>query len=210
MAKSLFGGGAVVTGALLLGSLNFFAHPSIAENLAQQNKQDNQIKTETPGTSVSADAAPAVAIAANVKPPDAPVRVETDLGPLPPEIKKMSAPNTSNSLNAAPQLFTATAYALHGRTSSGRMVARGLIAADGRVLPLGTHVRLEAGAYSGEYIVADRGGAVRGHRIDIWMPSNSEARRFGRRAVKLTVLNYGTDARKHKSTPTPALNGSTN
>ena len=194
MAKSLFGGGAVVTGALLLGSLNFFAHPSIAENLAQQNKQDNQIKTETMGTSVPAvndDGAPlALTVAANVKSPDAPVRVETDLGPPPPELKKTNAPNTPNTLNAASQLFTATAYALRGRTSSGRMVARGLIAADGRLLPLGTRVRLEAGTYTGEYIVADRGGAVRGHRIDIWMPSTGEARRFGRRAVKLTVLNY--------------------
>jgi len=200
MAKSLFGGGAAVTGALLLGSLIFFAHPSIAENLAQQNKQDNQTKTETVGTSVSAaDASPTVTIAENVKPTDVPARLETDLGPPPPELKKPSAPNV---LSLAPQSFTATAYALRGRTSSGRTVARGLIAADGRVLPLGTRVRLEAGAYSGEYIVADRGGAVRGRRIDIWMPTTGEARRFGRRAVKLTVLNYGlkrapTSPRRH-------------
>jgi len=185
-----------VTGALLLGSLIFFAHPSIAENLAQQNKQDNQIKTETTGTSVPAEDLARVEVATNMQPSDVPVRVETELGPPPPEIKKLNAPSI------APQLFTATAYALRGRTSSGQMVARGVIAADGRVLPLGTRVRLEAGAYSGEYVVADRGGAVRGHRIDIWMPSNGEARRFGRRAVKLTILNYGapranTSTRQH-------------
>ena len=188
-----------MTGALLLGSLIFFAHPSIAENLAQQNKQDNQIKTETTGTSVPAEDLARVEVATNMQPSDVPVRVETELGPPPPEIKK---PNTLNAPSIAPQLFTATAYALRGRTSSGQMVARGLIAADGRVLPLGTRVRLEAGAYSGEYVVADRGGAVRGHRIDIWMPSNGEARRFGRRAVKLTILNYGatranTSTRQH-------------
>jgi 3D (Asp-Asp-Asp) domain-containing protein len=84
--------------------------------------------------------------------------------------------------------FTATAYTLRGRTASGKTVARGLIAADRRVLPIGTRVRLEAGSYSGEYTVADTGGAVRGRKIDIWMPSTSEAMRFGRRAVKLTVL----------------------
>ncbi|HEY9284568.1 MAG TPA: 3D domain-containing protein, partial [Pyrinomonadaceae bacterium] len=70
-------------------------------------------------------------------------------------------------------------------------VRRGLIAADRRVLPLGTRVRLEAGGYSGEYVVADTGGLVRGRKIDIWVPSNREAMRFGRRPVKLTVLNYG-------------------
>jgi 3D (Asp-Asp-Asp) domain-containing protein len=84
--------------------------------------------------------------------------------------------------------FTATAYSLRGRTANGGTVSRGIIAADRRVLPIGTHVRLEAGSYSGEYVVADTGGAVRGRRIDIWVPNAGEAMRFGRRPVKLTVL----------------------
>src|SRR5438093_838209 len=41
--------------------------------------------------------------------------------------------------------YTATAYSLSGRTASGKPVSRGLIAADPRVLPLGTRVRVEAG-----------------------------------------------------------------
>ncbi|MDQ3805134.1 MAG: 3D domain-containing protein [Acidobacteriota bacterium] len=87
-----------------------------------------------------------------------------------------------------PAYFTATAYSLRGRTASGQPVRRGLIAADRRVLPIGTRVRLDAGPYSGEYVVADTGGAVRGRKIDIWMPSANEAMRFGRRTIKLTVL----------------------
>jgi len=71
------------------------------------------------------------------------------------------------------------------------MVSRGLIAADPRVLPLGSRVRLEAGPYSGEYLVADTGGMVRGRRIDIWTPSSREAMRFGKRMIKLTVLSFG-------------------
>jgi 3D (Asp-Asp-Asp) domain-containing protein len=89
------------------------------------------------------------------------------------------------------QTYTATAYSLRGRTASGRPVARGLIAADPRVLPLGTRVRIDAGSFSGEYVVADTGGAVKGRRIDIWTPTSGEAMRFGRRAVKLTVLELG-------------------
>ena len=184
MAKSLFGGSAIVTGALLVGSLFFYAHPSIAEDLAQQNKQGRQeVKTETAGTSLPAEEAQFVA-AADVKLPPAPVVVETEPGPPPPDLKKAGTLLPT-------QQFTATAYALHGRTSSGLMVARGLIAADRRVLPLGTRVRLEAGSYSGEYLVADHGGAVRGRKIDIWMPTTREALRFGRRPVKLTILSYG-------------------
>lgn len=92
---------------------------------------------------------------------------------------------------AEPQRFSATAYTLRGKTASGRPVAKGLIAADRRVLPLGSRVRLEAGSYSGVYTVADTGAKVRGKKVDIWMPSNREARRFGRRPIKLTVLAYG-------------------
>ena len=90
-----------------------------------------------------------------------------------------------------PSPYVATAYSLRGRTASGRPVAKGLIAADPRHLPLGSRVRLEAGAYSGEYLVADTGTLVRGKRIDIWTPTPREAMRFGRRTVKLTVLSYG-------------------
>jgi len=88
--------------------------------------------------------------------------------------------------------YVATAYSLRGKTASGRYVSQGMIAADPRVLPLGSRVRLEAGPWSGEYVVADTGGAIRGRKIDIWTPSSREAMRFGRRKVKLTVLSYPT------------------
>jgi len=95
----------------------------------------------------------------------------------------------------APTNYVATAYSLRGRTASGKPVAKGLIAADPRHLPLGSRVRLEAGTYSGEYLVADTGTMVRGRRIDIWTPTSREAMRFGRRTVKLTVLSLGRRSR---------------
>jgi hypothetical protein len=69
------------------------------------------------------------------------------------------------------------------------MVSRGLIAADPSLLPLGTRVRLEHPGYSGEYMVADTNGVIRGRRIDIWIPTSNEAMKFGRKTVKLTVLS---------------------
>jgi len=93
--------------------------------------------------------------------------------------------------DAPSQPYMATAYCLRGVTASGRPAGKGLIAADPSVLPLGTRVRVEAGPLSGEYLVADTGGGVKGHRIDIWTPTTSEAIRFGNRPVKLTVLSYG-------------------
>ena len=115
---------------------------------------------------------------------------------VPVDSKVEPAPVTSATVKSAEpvvlgETYTATAYSLRGRTASGKPVARGVIAADPRVLPLGTRVRIDAGEFSGEYIVADTGGAVKGRRVDIWTPTTREAMRFGRRAVKLTVLELG-------------------
>jgi 3D (Asp-Asp-Asp) domain-containing protein len=82
-----------------------------------------------------------------------------------------------------PTTYSATAYCLTGKMANGQKPHRGAIATYG--LPLGTKVHLDAGKYTGEYIVKDRG--VYGKRIDIWVPSRKEALGFGRRPVKLTV-----------------------
>jgi 3D (Asp-Asp-Asp) domain-containing protein len=87
-----------------------------------------------------------------------------------------------------PTTYVATAYSLRGRTASGRTVAKGLIAADPRHLPLGSRVRLEAGAYSGEYLVSDT-STLMGKHIEIWQPTPDEAQKFGRRRVMLTLLS---------------------
>jgi len=115
----------------------------------------------------------------------------TDPASLPASGAASTASASVTDFVVAPRPFTATAYSLRGRTASGRAVSRGLIAADPSILPLGSRVRLEAGSWSGEYLVADTGGAVRGHRIDIWTPTAREAMQFGRRMVKLTVLEFG-------------------
>ena len=79
--------------------------------------------------------------------------------------------------------FRATAYCLKGRTAMGGSVRRGIVAADPRVLPLGSQIEIDSGSYSGTYTVADTGGSVKGRKLDIWVPSCSEANRFGRRTV---------------------------
>ena len=81
--------------------------------------------------------------------------------------------------------FSATAYCFSGRTAMGHGVRRGLIAADPRVLKLGSKVVITAGAWSGTYLVSDTGGAIKGKKLDIWVPSCSEARKFGRRTVQV-------------------------
>ena len=175
MSKSLLGGGAATAVALFSASLIFYnPQTSVAETLAV-----TMVEGQQRSDAARKDAAPETAAPAS-EPATSSEATDTPKGTV------SEAPSAS-----APQHFTATAYSLRGRTASGRGVARGIIAADRRVLPLGTRVRLEAGGYSGEYLVADTGGLVRGRKIDIWMPSGAEAMRFGRRTVKLTVISYG-------------------
>jgi 3D (Asp-Asp-Asp) domain-containing protein len=174
--------------------------PKPTQQSSQQVQTSNQRPGSVPATSQSAAESakrespisePSSLISAP-KVPVEPVLVvnETELEPV-----------------VAAQTYTATAYSLRGRTASGRPVSRGLIAADPSVLPLGTRVRVEAGALSGEYLVADTGGAVKGRRIDIWTPTTREALRFGRRAVKLTVLSLGGKRAKAASVRPRLVNG---
>lgn len=88
--------------------------------------------------------------------------------------------------------FHATAYCLKGRTASGTYVKKGIIAADPKVLPLGTVVHIKAGKYTGTYTVADTGSRIRGKKVDIYVPTYREAMSFGRQKVKIKVVNHPT------------------
>lgn len=88
--------------------------------------------------------------------------------------------------------FHATAYSLKGRTASGQYVRPGVIAADPRVLPIGTVVHLRAGRYTGTYTVLDTGARIKGRMIDIYVPNYKDARAFGRQQVKIKVLGRNT------------------
>ena len=82
--------------------------------------------------------------------------------------------------------FVVTAYACPpfcGRTASGLQVGPGSIAADWRMIPPGTQLVLPG--YRGE--VMDRGGALRGNRLDIWLPY-AEAIFWGRQVVPVWMI----------------------
>ena len=185
MSKPLIGGGAAAA-VLLSCSLLFFAQPSVAEPLGQNPQELLQkgavTEMNNPGAETTQTADAAEDGAAKEKVAEAAPLNDTKAAV---DNKKSGAGASATSPAVT---YTATAYSLRGRTATGGSVRRGIIAADRRVLPLGTRVRLEAGSYSGEYLVADTGGAVRGRKIDIWVPQTSEAMRFGRRPVRLTVL----------------------
>jgi 3D (Asp-Asp-Asp) domain-containing protein len=95
--------------------------------------------------------------------------------------------------------MTATAYCDRGTTRSGVRTRTGIVAADPRLLPVGSVLRIVDGATTGIYTVMDTGAAVKGRRIDIFVPNCGEAKAFGVRRVVLRVLRLGWDPKASAS-----------
>ncbi|GAB6086091.1 ubiquitin-like domain-containing protein [Alkaliphilus crotonatoxidans] len=79
----------------------------------------------------------------------------------------------------------------YGITSTGTQVRPGVVAVDPKVIPLGSKLYIESldGKVSYGYAVAeDTGGAIKGNKIDIYYESRSEALRFGRKKLRVYVL----------------------
>ncbi|WP_421382521.1 ubiquitin-like domain-containing protein [Bacillus salacetis] len=75
-----------------------------------------------------------------------------------------------------------TATGINLRANPGIKV----IAVDPSIIPLGTKVYVEGYGYA---VAADTGGAIRGNKIDVFFSSKSDAYRWGRKQVKIKILN---------------------
>ncbi len=81
-----------------------------------------------------------------------------------------------------------------GRTSTGAPAVAGegsrnnphIIAVDPRVIPLHSMVYIDGYGYA---VAKDTGGGVRGNKIDILFATHQEALRFGRRSLKVYLLD---------------------
>jgi 3D (Asp-Asp-Asp) domain-containing protein len=71
-------------------------------------------------------------------------------------------------------------------TAYGLKVGFGVVAVDPKVIPLGTELFIEGYGYA---IAGDTGGAIKNMRIDLGYDTRREALRFGRREVKVYILN---------------------
>lgn len=81
---------------------------------------------------------------------------------------------------------SATAYIATGnRTASGTWPKRGTISVDRRVIPMGTLMYVEGYGFGR---AEDTGGAIKGNKIDVFVDSYKEARNWGRRTVKVYII----------------------
>jgi len=107
-------------------------------------------------------------------------------------ISSASVPPPAAAAKHAPDelSFLATAYCHDGTTASGVQTSRGIVAADPGVLPMGTTIRVRGlkRGLNGVYRVMDTGELVQGRRIDLFIESCAEAKRFGKQRVRVAIV----------------------
>jgi 3D (Asp-Asp-Asp) domain-containing protein len=108
------------------------------------------------------------------------------------------APPAPNAVAPHAVTFVATAYCHGTTTAAGVDVHEGVVAADPAVLPLGTVIHIEhTGRRDGVYTVLDTGPKIQGHRLDVFIRDCAEARRFGRRAVRVWIAERASHTIRH-------------
>ncbi|WP_182005448.1 LysM peptidoglycan-binding and 3D domain-containing protein [Priestia aryabhattai] len=98
--------------------------------------------------------------------------------------------SVSKEITVEATAYTAYCAGCSGITATGIDLRsnpnRKVIAVDPRVIPLGSRVYIEG---YGEAIAGDTGGAIKGTRVDLFMASQSSALNWGRKTVKLQILD---------------------
>lgn len=85
--------------------------------------------------------------------------------------------------------YTANCRGCSGITSTGINLKKNpnlkIIAVDPRVIKLGTKVYVEGYGYA---VAGDTGSAIKGNKIDLFMPNQTSALKWGRKTVKIKIL----------------------
>ncbi|RDU34811.1 hypothetical protein DRW41_21670 [Neobacillus piezotolerans] len=106
------------------------------------------------------------------------------------QVSRGAAPAGGQELYVSSTAYTASCNGCSGTTATGINLRANphvkVIAVDPRVIPLGSKVYVEGYGYA---IAADKGSAIKGHKIDVFFPDLSDAYRWGTRKVKIKILN---------------------
>ncbi|EKN71517.1 hypothetical protein BABA_01165 [Neobacillus bataviensis LMG 21833] len=125
--------------------------------------------------------APAPAATESAPAPQAPVESAPAVEAAAPSSKKITVEATA---------YTASCEGCSGITATGMDLLENpnqkVISVDPSVIPLGSKVYVEG---YGEAIAGDTGGAIKGNKIDVFIPSKQDAINFGRKQLNVTILN---------------------
>ncbi|MDM5225602.1 LysM peptidoglycan-binding domain-containing protein [Cytobacillus sp. NJ13] len=129
--------------------------------------------------------------AAESKPAPEPAKPAVESQPAAePEAEKPAETAAQTVLNMEATAYTANCEGCSGITATGINLKENpdqkVISVDPNVIPLGSKVHVEG---YGNAVAGDTGGAIKGNKIDIFMPSQEDAINFGRKTVKVTILD---------------------
>ncbi|MGD7046444.1 ubiquitin-like domain-containing protein [Jeotgalibacillus proteolyticus] len=98
-------------------------------------------------------------------------------------------PEGGKEFTVSSTAYTASCNGCSGITATGIDLKANpgmkVIAVDPSVIPLGSKVYVEGYGYA---VAGDTGGAIKGNKIDVFIPSKEEAYRWGNRQVKIKIL----------------------
>jgi len=77
-------------------------------------------------------------------------------------------------------------HPLFGVTASGMMAQVGVVAVDTNVIPFHTRLYIEGYGFA---VAGDRGGAIRGEKVDLFFDTREETVQFGRRHIRVWILD---------------------
>ncbi|GEN35757.1 3D domain-containing protein [Aneurinibacillus danicus] len=103
--------------------------------------------------------------------------------------------NISAYTNGLSETGKSSRHPLYGITASGHRTKVGYTVAAGRHIPFGTVLYIEGVGYR---TVHDRGGAIKGNKIDVFVSSTKQARQFGRQSLDVYVVKWGDGKRKRR------------
>ncbi|PGL72567.1 3D domain-containing protein [Bacillus sp. AFS055030] len=142
-------------------------------------------KESTPAPKVSAPAPKESTPAPKVSAP-----APKESTPAPKESTSTKKATGSKVVTVEATAYTASCKGCSGITATGIDLKKNpntkVISVDPNVIPLGSKVYVEG---YGEAIAGDTGGAIKGNRIDVFIPNKQDAINFGRKQVKVTILN---------------------
>lgn len=106
------------------------------------------------------------------------------------EVQVSSAEEAVKEMTVTATAYTAYCTGCSGTTATGIDLRANpnqrVIAVDPRVIPLGSKVWVEG---YGEAIAGDTGGAIKGNKIDVFIPTQESAMAWGVKTVKIKILN---------------------
>lgn len=98
--------------------------------------------------------------------------------------------NKSKTVTVSSTAYTANCTGCSGITRMGVNLKKyddaKVIAVDQNVIPLGSTVQVEG---YGKALAVDTGGAIKGNKIDVFIPKQSDALIWGKKQVKVTILD---------------------